>query len=237
MSRGDETTKAGSPGGDAQVLPDAPVSPGGVVAGKYRINAVIGFAGTCLVCEGFHLDLGTKVAVKFTRLEDASDERVIARFLSEARSAAHLRSQHTRRVLDCGKLDVGGAYVVTEYLDGAGLRSVITAQGRLPVEEAVIFALQACEALGEAHSLGLVHRDVRPESLVLTRGPGGGALIKVTESSDSLGSPHHMSPEQMIDPADVDARTDVWSLGVLLYELLTGELPFNGASVPQSARM
>jgi serine/threonine-protein kinase len=256
MSRGDEETPAGSPRGDAQVRADVPVLPGGIVAGKYRIDAVIGFGGMGIACEGFHLDLKTKVEVQIARREHVNDERAAARFLSEARSAAQLRSQHTRRVLDCGRLDVGAPYMVVEHLDGADLRRVRIAHGRLPVEEAVTFVLQACEALGEAHSRGIMHGDLKPENLFLTDGPDGGALVKVlglgvskqlgrlpgssalTESAESVGSPHYMSPEQMIDPTDVDARTDVWSLGVLLRELLTGELRRSlndvDAAIPES---
>jgi len=229
----------------------APVAPGAVVAEKYRIDRMIGFGGMGVVCEGVHLELGAKVAVKFVRPEYAHDERVVARFLSEARAAAQLRSEHTCRVMDCGRLATGSPYLVMEYLDGADLRRILAAQGCMPVEDAVSFALQACAALAEAHARGIVHRDVKPENLFLMHGPDGGALIKVldfgiskqlgaiqgtrglTDSSDSMGSPHHMSPEQMIDPSAVDARTDIWSLGVLLYELLTGHLPFKGDSVPQ----
>jgi serine/threonine-protein kinase len=221
------------------------------VAEKYRIDRMIGFGGMGVVCEGVHLELGAKVALKFVRPEYAHDERVVARFLSEARAAAQLRSEHTCRVMDCGRLATGSPYLVMEYLDGADLRRILTAQGCMPVEDAVSFALQACAALAEAHARGIVHRDVKPENLFLMHGPDGGALIKVldfgiskqlgaiqgtrglTDSSDSMGSPHHMSPEQMIDPSAVDARTDIWSLGVLLYELLTAQLPFKGDSVPQ----
>ena len=242
---------AGSSDRAVGLRPSAPVAPGELVAEKYRIDRMIGFGGMGVVCEGVHLELGAKVALKFVRPEYAHDERVVARFLSEARAAAQLRSEHTCRVMDCGRLATGSPYLVMEYLDGADLRRIIAAQGHMPVEDAVSFALQACAALAEAHARGIVHRDVKPENLFLMQGPDGGALIKVldfgiskqlgsvqgtrglTDSSDSMGSPHHMSPEQMIDPSTVDARTDIWSLGVLLYELLTGNLPFKGESVPQ----
>lgn len=227
MSRGHEGTPVGSPRGDAQARPDVPVSPGGVVAGKYRIDAVNGFGGMGIVCEAFHLDLQTKVEVQIARREHMNDERTVERILSEVRSAAQLRSQHARRILDCGRLDVGALYMVVEHLDGADLRRIGTALGRLPVEEAMSFVSQACEALAEAHSRGIVHGDLTPENLFLTHGPDGGAFIKVLDLgvSKHLGRSPYMSPEQRINPTAVDARTDIWSLGVLLHELLTGDVP------------
>jgi serine/threonine protein kinase len=233
------------------VHPTAPVEPGGRVADKYLIDRTIGFGGMGVICEATHLELGTKVAIKFVRLERVSDDRAVARFLTEARSAAQLKSQHTCRVVDCGRLESGTPYMVMEYLEGADLRSIVSAQAPLPVEDSVCFVSQTLEALAEAHARGIVHRDIKPENLFLTQGPDGGAQVKVldfgiskqmgraqgsrslTEPTESIGSPYHMSPEQMIDPTRVDARTDIWSIGVVLYELLTGRLPFTGETTPQ----
>ncbi|HEY6077884.1 MAG TPA: protein kinase, partial [Polyangiaceae bacterium] len=235
----------------AEPTPTPPIQLGALVADKYRVDRVIGFGGMGVVCAATHVELGTPVAIKFVRQERDSDERAVSRTLTEARSAAQLLSQHSCRVMDCGRLPSGSPYIVMEYLVGRDLRSLLETRGLLPIEEAVSLALQACEALAEAHVKGIVHRDIKPENLFLAEGPGGAPLLKVldfgiskqlsplmapssfTDSAEHMGSPFHMSPEQMTDPAGVDSRTDIWSLGVALYELLTGQLPFGGQSGPQ----
>jgi serine/threonine-protein kinase len=204
-----------------------------------------------IVCAATHLELGTPIAIKFVRPERAADERAAARFLTEARAAAQLQSQYACRVMDCGRLPSGSPYIVMEYLTGEDLRTRVDNGGPLEVEAAVLLALHACEALAEAHAKHIVHRDVKPENLFVAEGPGGAPLLKVldfgiskqlspllaprslTDSTESMGSPFHMSPEQMLDPSNVDSRTDIWSLGVVLYEILTGQMPFAGETAPQ----
>jgi len=233
------------------VTPTPPIALGGVIAEKYRIDRVIGFGGMGIVCAATHLELGTPIAIKFIRPERAEDDRAAARFLTEARAAAQLQSQFACRVMDCGRLPTGSPYIVMEYLSGQDLRTRIDAGGPLEIQDIVLLALQACEALAEAHAKHLVHRDVKPENLFVAEGPGGAPLLKVldfgiskqltpltsqralTDSSESMGSPFHMSPEQMLEPNTVDSRTDIWSLGVVMYEALTGQFPFAGQTAPQ----
>jgi serine/threonine-protein kinase len=154
-------------------------------------------------------------------------------------------------VFDVGTMDNGAPYMVMEYLEGDDLASVITKRGSLPVQEAVDYLLQACEALAEAHNAGVVHRDLKPANLFCARQPNGTSIIKVLDFGISkitgpvggqlnpknttaiMGSPFYMSPEQMASTQGVDARTDIWGLGVILYELVTGKPPFDGNGLPE----
>lgn len=223
---------------------------GSVVAGKYRIDAVLAEGGMGVIYRGWHLVLDQPIAVKVMRPELAERPEAGLRFLNEARAAARLRGANVARVLDSGAIDASGTellYIVLEYLEGADLRTVLEQGGALRLEQAVDFVLQACEALAEAHVAGIVHRDVKPENLFLTRQPDGSEIIKLldfgiskrmdgdplVEGTDgqSLGSPHYMAPEQMSSPGGVDMRADIWSLGIVLYELLTLRVPFDGDTI------
>lgn len=221
--------------------------PGSVIAGKYRIDRVLAEGGMGVIYQGWHLVLDQPIAVKVMRPELADRPEGSLRFLNEARAAARLKGANVARVLDSGAIATGPCellYIVLEYLEGADLRTVLDQEGALPVERAVDFVLQVCEALAEAHTAGIVHRDVKPENLFLTRQPDGSEIIKLLDfgiskrldadpgaqqsEAQSLGSPHYMSPEQMSSPGTVDERGDIWSLAVVTYELLTFAVPFDG---------
>lgn len=234
-------------------LPSDTIAPsiGTVVAGKYRVESLIatGGMGTLVLAE--HLLLGQKVAIKFVL---AAEERreAVARFVREAQATGTLHGEHIVRVMDVGTLDDGSPFMVMEYLRGADLRDELSRRGPLPISEAVEYVLQACEALAEAHAHGIVHRDVKPSNLFLTRRPDGTPCVKVldfgisklvipkghlqdpalTSTRAVLGSPQYMSPEQVRNARNVDARCDIWGLGVTLYELLVDAMPFEGDTVP-----
>jgi len=220
--------------------------PGEILAGKYRITKVLASGGMGLVAEARNVLLDQRVAVKLMRQDVRDTTRARDRFLREARAAGRLRGPHITRVLDTGVLADGGPFIVMELLEGRDLASTLKREGPLACEMVVDLALQACEALAEAHAAGIVHRDLKPANLFLTTGPHGRPLLKVldfgvakanalTEGSSGLtrtdtivGTPAYMSPEQLKSAREVDARTDVWSLGATLFELLSGRPPFLG---------
>jgi len=227
----------------------APVRPGDIVADKYLVKEVIGQGGVGVVVAADHLTLRCPVALKFLRQDIAHDPDSAQRFLREARAVARLRGEHVARVMDADSTPGGAAYLVMEYLEGRDFAAIVKEDGPLPIPVAVDYLLQACEAVAEAHAAGIVHRDIKSANLFLTRRADGVPLVKVldfglskVESSESrasaanltsvnhvIGSPHYMSPEQMRSSRDVDARSDIWALGVVLYTFLAGRVPFQGA--------
>jgi serine/threonine-protein kinase len=229
---------------------DMPVGVGEILAGKYKVEDVLGVGGMGVVVAAKHMQLEQKVALKFLRPEAMQSKEAVERFLREARAAVRLRSEHVAKVTDVGTLDSGAPYMVMEFLDGADLSRVVQATGSITIEEAVYFVLQACEAIAEAHSLGIIHRDLKPQNLFVTRRVDGKPLVKVldfgisktldtqsglslTRTSSIMGSPLYMSPEQMRSSKNVDQRSDIWGLGVILYELLTGRVPFEADAIPE----
>jgi serine/threonine protein kinase len=231
-----------------QASENMPVKPGEVLAGKYRIERVLGAGGMGVVVEALHIDLDERVALKFL-LPEALKPELVERFLREARTAIRIKNEHVARVSDVGRLEGGAPYMVMEFLVGSDLDAILKARGSLPPGQVVDWILQACEALAEAHSLGIIHRDLKPANLFLTHRADGTELIKVidfgiakaiqpegssaalTHTSQIMGSPLYMSPEQMRNAKHVDARSDIWALGITLYQLLSNKTPFDADTV------
>jgi len=232
-------------------MADSPVQEGQVLAGKYRVERVLGSGGMGVVVAAWHLELEQRVAVKFLHPLALERADTAERFRREARSAAKIRSEHVARVIDVDIMEGGIPYMVMEYLEGHDVSEEMAKIGMLPIEDAVDFVLQAVEALAEAHAAGIVHRDLKPANLFIATRADGTRIVKVldfgisksllgssaselslTRTSVLIGSPLYMSPEQMLSAKDVDTRTDIWSLGVILYEMITGRPPYTGDSIP-----
>jgi serine/threonine-protein kinase len=234
----------------------APVKIGETLAGKYTVERVLGVGGMGVVVAAKHIHLGERVAIKFLLPHALARPDVVKRFMQEGQAAAKMKSEHIARVRDVGTLDSGAPYLVMEYLDGEDLGAVLRVKRTLPVDVAVGYILQACEALADAHAAGVIHRDLKPGNLFLTRKNDGTPVIKIidfgiskvgvtgdglppigngemTETAMMMGSPLYMAPEQMASARDVDGRSDIWSLGIILHTLLTGQPPFKAASVMQ----
>ena len=239
--------------GDDDLQQVAGVAEGEVLIDKYRVERLLGVGGMGVVVAARHLQLDTTVAIKILLPSMLANPEAIARFSREARAAIQMKSAHVARIFDVGTLSTGAPYMVMELLDGLDLRVMLEQQGPLAVEEAVDLVLQACEAVAEAHDLGIVHRDLTPANLFCVCRPDGRRVIKVldfgiskvtgpawstpdeplTVAAAVMGTPSYMSPEQLEAPDTVDTRSDIWSMGVILYEILTGKAPFEGSTLPQ----
>jgi serine/threonine-protein kinase len=228
-------------------------APGEMIAGKYVVEGECGRGGLAVVLSARHAELDRQVAIKVLLPEWVDNRGIVERFLREGRAATRIRSEHVVRVFDVGAFDTGVPFLVLEYLEGQNLDEVLASWGPLPVPTAIDWLLQAAEAIAEAHAQGIVHRDLKPANLFLTKRPDGTCCIKVidfglsklvdsgvwgpsaklTGPTDVMGSPHYMAPEQLRAQCEADARTDLWALGAVLYELVTAQPPFRGSSVPE----
>ncbi len=225
-----------------------PFAVGDVIAGKYEVTGLLGSGGMGYVISARHIELGEMVALKFLRPEALAHAELVERFAREARAAAKIRSEHIANVFDVGTLSDGTPFIVMEYLDGKDLADYLHQEGALPISVAVEYIMQACEALAAAHANGIVHRDIKPENLFLTQQAQGMHTIKVLDFGISkialprgkrdlvrtqmaLGSPVYMSPEQIRRSDQVDARSDIWAVGCVLFELLTGVTAFDEPSL------
>ncbi len=236
--------------------------PGDRIAERYIVESRLAVGGMGVVVVVRHELLDERFALKVLKPDLLGSPDVVTRFVREAQACVGLRSEHAVRVFDVGTLPSGLPFLVMELLDGHDLRRELEQRGALPVEEAATWIVQACHALAEAHARGIVHRDVKPGNLFLTTQPDGRRVVKVvdfgisklldepasegalaegnprlTQTVGLLGSPQYMSPEQVRSASRVDHRTDVWSLGCVLYELLTAVSPFGGESVSAVSAM
>jgi tRNA A-37 threonylcarbamoyl transferase component Bud32 len=222
--------------------PDGEALVGTVIDGRYRVERMIGEGGMGLVFLVTHTAIGKKLALKILRADMAKDPEVVQRFIQEAQSATSIGHENIVDISDFGKLPDGAVYFVMEYLDGEPLTKLIERGGSFPARDALAVVRQIASALGAAHALGIVHRDLKPDNVyVLRRGEGvpfvkvldfgiakvAGSSSKLTRTGMIFGTPHYMSPEQA-GGQTVDARTDVYALGVIMYELFTGHVPFDG---------
>lgn len=230
-------------------MPEVAVQVGAVLAGKYRVERVLGQGGMGVVVEALQLDLDRRVALKFLRTSALPEKNsALTRFEREARTIARLRGEHVVQVYDVGRLEHGEPFIVMELLAGEDLSAVLDREQRVPVPTAIDYVLQACEAMAEAHVAGVIHRDLKPANLFLTTRADGRPLLKVLDfgiskllsettslnlTSGVLGSPLYMSPEQLASSKDIDHRTDVWSLGTILYELICGTPAFQAEGLTQ----
>jgi serine/threonine-protein kinase len=237
----DDNTWVGS--GARASAPSRGLRPGMVASNRYRVGHLIGSGGMSLVYEAEHLLLGTRVALKVLRPELIDERERVELFIRESRHLALLAGEHVVRVLDAGRLETGLPFIILERLEGLDLQVMMQRCPTLPVEVAVHYARQACAGLASAHAQGIVHGDIKPANLFLVSDSTGDSRIKVIdfgiarstsnaphadEASDVLlGSPPYAAPEQFESARSIDARTDVWGLGVVLFEMLAGRSPFD----------
>lgn len=224
------------------------MQPGDVLLDKYRIEEVLGTGGMGKVVRASHVMLQQQFAIKVLLPHMADSAETVSRFMREAQSTSKLKSEHIARVFDVGRMPDGAPFMVMEYLQGNDLNQILRHHGPQRSQVVCDLMLQACEGMAEAHMLGTVHRDIKPSNFFITTRPDGTMLLKIldfgisktpvgvtelTGAQTVIGTPTYMSPEQMKSGRDADARSDIWSMGVVMYQMLDGRPPFVGESYPE----
>ena len=238
----DKPSPVGPPPANQGATLDLP--PGEIIDTKYTITALLGRGGMGVVYAATDRDLGTPVAIKFLLPSLAARPDIVSRFLHEARAGIRIKSLHVARIQAVGT-HAGSPFIVMEHLTGEDLGVTLEKRGPLSVQDSADLLLQACEAIHEAHALKIVHRDLKPSNLFCTDGPDGLKVLDFgiskspfaeaaakTATVGVMGSPFYMSPEQIVSTKSVGPRSDIWSLGIILYEMLTDTVPYAGTSVP-----
>lgn len=221
------------------------LTPGTVLLGKYRVDEVLGTGGMGRVVRASHQYLNQSVAIKILLPQMAESPSTVARFLREAQATVRLKNEHVARVIDVGTTADGTPFMVMEYLEGNDLNQILRHHGPQAPNIVVDLMLQACEGMSEAHAQGIIHRDIKPSNYFITQRPDGSMLLKIldfgisktpvdftelTGTQTVIGTPSYMAPEQMKSGKQADARSDIWSMGVVMYQLLQGRPPFSGES-------
>src|SRR5258708_7242246 len=222
---------------------------GSVLGGKYVVEGILGQGGMGVVVAARHIELDQRVAVKCLLAHAQAVPEIVERFTREARAAAKIHGEHVAGVLDVGRFDDGTPFMVMEYLKGRDLADELAKVGPLPVSDSVRYMLETCEALVQAHALRIVHRDLKPANLFLAEQPGHRPIVKVldfgiskvidpsgsslTKTASVMGTPHYMSPEQLLSSKSVDERSDIWALGIILYAFLASIPPFMAETAPE----
>jgi serine/threonine-protein kinase len=221
---------------------------GDILLGKYRVEEIIGVGGMGRVVKAQHLYLQQPVAIKLLLPQMVESQSTVGRFLREAQATVRLRSEHIARVMDVGTMPDGTPFMVMEYLEGHDLNQILRHHGPQMAQAVVDLILQACEGMAEAHAAGIVHRDIKPSNFFITRRPDGSNLLKIldfgisktpaelselTGTQTVIGTPTYMAPEQMVSARSTDTRSDIWSMGVVMYQLLAGRPPFEAETYAQ----